>query len=107
MGLCAVAFFEFLLTAAGARVVTADILEAVTHRFLLAVIAVGAVYMPVIMIVGMIMVVVVIAVRAMDMGVLIHGNYSEIYSPGIISPLRDMCTLRPNIRPVFTLPCRR
>jgi hypothetical protein len=106
-GLYAVAFFEFLLAAARAGVVTADILEAVTHRFLMAVIAVGAVYMPVIMIVGMIMVVVVIAVRAMDMGVLIHGNYSEIYSPGIISPLRDMCTLRPNIRPVFTLPCRR
>ena len=71
----------------------------------MAVTAVGAVYMAVIMIVGVIMV--VIAVRAMDMGVLIHGNYSEIYSPGIISPLRDMCTLRPNIRPVFTLPCRR
>ena len=100
-GLCAVAFFEFLLAATRAGVVAADILEAVAHRFLMAVVAVGAVHMAVIMIVGVIM------VRAMDMVVLIHGNYSEIYSPGIISPLRDMCTLRPNIRPVFTLPCRR
>lgn len=99
------AFFEFLLAAARAGVIAADILEAVAHRFLMAVVAVGAVHMAVIMIVGVIMV--VIAVRAMDMVVLIHGNYSEIYSPGIISPLRDMCTLRPNIRPVFTLPCRR
>lgn len=59
--------------------------------------------------VAMIMVVsvVVIAVRAVNVIVLGHANYSGIKSPGIISPLRDMCTLRPNIQPVFTAPCSR
>jgi hypothetical protein len=53
------------------------------------------------------MVVIVVAVGAVDVGLVAHGGYSGMKSPGIISPLRDMCTLRPNNMPVFTSPCRR
>jgi hypothetical protein len=38
------------------------------------------------------MIVIVVAVRAMDMGLLGHRGYSGIKSPGIISPLRFRCT---------------
>lgn len=59
-------FLEFLLAAARAGVVTTDILQRVAHRLLMAVVAMWAVH------VAMIVVVVVVAVRAMDMGLLVH-----------------------------------
>ncbi len=64
------ALFEFLAIAARARVVAADILQGVAHRFLVGVAAVRAMDMSVIMIVVMVMI--VVAVRAMDVGLLGH-----------------------------------
>ena len=101
----AVALLEFLLAAARARIVTADILQRVAHGLLMAMVAVRAVHMVVI-----VMIVVMVAVRAVDVGLVAHGvthaGYSGMKSPGIISPLRAMCTLRPNNIPVFTWPLR-
>jgi hypothetical protein len=38
------------------------------------------------------MVMIVVAVRAVDMGLLGHRGYSGIRSAGIITPLRSRCT---------------
>lgn len=74
----------------------------------MAMVAVRAVYMTVIVMI--VMIVVMVAVRAVDVGLVAHGvthaGYSGMKSPGIISPLRAMCTLRPNNMPVFTSPLR-
>lgn len=84
------ALLEFLAIAARARVVAADILQGVAHRFLVGVAAVRAMDMSVIMIVVMVMI--VVAVRAMDVGLLGHRGYSAIKSAAIITPLRLRCT---------------
>lgn len=68
------ALLEFLVAAAWARVVAADVLQGVAHRLLGSMIAVRAVHMAVI--VMMIMVVIVVAVRAMDVGLLGHAGHS-------------------------------
>lgn len=81
---------EFLAIAAWARVVAADILQGIAHRFLVGVATVGAMDMSVIMIVVMVMI--VVAVRAMDVGLLGHRGYSAIKSAAIITPLRLRCT---------------
>ncbi len=60
------ALLEFLVAAAGARVVTADLLERVANWLLRAVVAVWAMDVPVIM------VVIVVAVWAVNMGLLGH-----------------------------------
>lgn len=98
------AFLEFLLAAAWAGVVTADVFQGVAHRLLMFVVAVWAMYMSMVV---LMVVMVVVAVWAVDVGMLGHGGHSGIKSPGIISPLRDMCTLRPKNQPVFTAPVRR
>jgi len=69
-----VAFLEFLLAAARAGVVAANVFQGVARRFLMAVIAVRTMYMAVIMLVRVI--VVVIAVRAVDVFLLGHASYS-------------------------------
>ena len=101
----AVTLLELLQAAAWAGVVAADILQRIAYRLLMAMIAVRAMHMTVI-----VMVVVMVAVRAVDVGLVAHGvthaGYSGMKSPGIISPLRAMCTLRPNNMPVFTSPLR-
>lgn len=84
------ALLEFLAIAAWARIVAADILQGVAHRFLVGVAAVRTVDMAVVMIV--MMVVIVIAIRAMDVGLLGHQGYSAIKSAAIITPLRSRCT---------------
>lgn len=84
------ALLEFLAIAAWARVVAADILQGVAHRFLVGVATVRAMDMSVIMIVVMVMI--VVAVRAMDVGLLGHRGYSAIKSAAIITPLRLRCT---------------
>lgn len=81
---------EFLAIAAWARVVAADILQGIAHRFLVGVATVRAMDMSVIMIVVMVMI--VVAVRAMDVGLLGHRGYSAIKSAAIITPLRLRCT---------------
>lgn len=68
----AVAFLEFLATATGAGVVAADILQRVACRFGRTMIAVRAVHVAVIMV----MVVIMVAIRAVNMGLLVHGGYS-------------------------------
>jgi hypothetical protein len=65
----AVALLEFFLTAAGARIVAADLFQRIAHRLLVAVVAVRAVDMAVVMLV----IVVMIAVGTMDVGFLTHG----------------------------------
>ena len=65
------ALLEFFLAAARARVVTANVFQGIAHRFLVSVAAVRAVDMAVVM--GMmIVIVIVVAVRTMDMGLLSH-----------------------------------
>ena len=68
----AVTLLEFLATAAGAGVVAADILQRVACRFGRTMIAVRAVHVAVIMV----MVVTVIAIRTVNMGLLVHGSHS-------------------------------
>ena len=53
-----------------------------------------------------VVIMVMVAVRAVDVGLVAHEGYSGMKSPGIISPLRDMCTLRLKSMPVFTSPLR-
>ena len=65
----AVALLEFLLTAARARVVAANVLQRIAHRLLVSVAAVRAVDMAVVVIM---VIVIVVAVRTMDMGLLSH-----------------------------------
>jgi len=62
-----VALLEFLLAAAGARVVAADILQGIAHRLMMAVVAMRAVHMAVIMVI-----VVVVAIRAVNVGCVAH-----------------------------------
>jgi hypothetical protein len=93
-----VALLEFLAVAAWARVVAADVLQGIAHRFLVGVAAVRAVNMAmvvimvVVVVVMVVMVMIVVAVRAMDMGLLGHRVRSGIKSAGIITPLRARCT---------------
>ena len=88
-----VALLEFLLTAARARIVAPNVLQRITHRLLVSVAAVRAVYMAVVVVmVVMTVIVIVVAVRTMDMGLLSHRCRSGIKSPGIISPLWATCT---------------
>ena len=84
------ALLEFLAIAAWARIVAADILQGVAHRFLVGVAAVRTVDMAVVMIV--MMVVIVVAIRAMDVGLLGHRGYSAIKSAAILTPLSSRCT---------------
>jgi hypothetical protein len=81
-----VALLEFLLAAARARIVAANVLQCIAHRLLVSVAAVRAVDMAVVVVVIMV-IVIVVAVRTMDMGLLSHRCRSGIKSPGIISPL--------------------
>ncbi|GFM85186.1 hypothetical protein PSCICO_05850 [Pseudomonas cichorii] len=82
----AVALLEFLVAAAWARIVAANVLQGVAHRLLVSVTAVRAVDMAVLVVV-MIMVMIVIAIRAMHMGLLVHRGYSAIKSARIISQM--------------------
>ena len=67
-----VALLEFLLAAARARIVAADVLQRVAHRLLVSVAAVRAVDMAVVVIMVILVIVIVVAVRTMDMGLLSH-----------------------------------
>lgn len=68
------AFLEFLLAAAWAGVVAANVFQGVACRLLVAVIAVRAMHMAVIMVVSVIMV--VVAIRTVDVFLLSHASYS-------------------------------
>ena len=72
--LCAVALLEFLLAAARARVVAANVFQAVTHGFLVCVTAMRAMDMTVLM--GVVVFMLVIAVGAVDVFLLGHACYS-------------------------------
>lgn len=92
------ALLEFFLAAAWAWIVAADIFQRIAHRILMAVVAVGSVHMAV----AVVMLMVMVAVRAMDMGFVGHCSYSGMKLPGMISPERDRCTLRVNHEPAST-----
>ena len=68
------AFLEFLFATAWAWVVAANVFQGVARRFLVAVVAVWAMHVAVIMAVCVI--VVVVAVRAVDVFLLGHASYS-------------------------------
>src|SRR5450830_1933200 len=102
----AVALLEFLLAAAWAWIVAANVLQGVAHRLLVSVAAVRAVDMAVVVIM-VIVIVIVVAVRTMDMGLLSHRCRSGIKSPGIISPLWSTRTSLPMNNPVFSSPSSR
>ena len=103
-GLSAVALLEFFLAAARAGIVATDVLQRIAHRLLVSVAAVRAVDMAVVVIM---MIMIVVAVRTMDMGLLCHRCCSGIKSPGIISPLCATCTSLPMNNPVFSSPSKR
>jgi hypothetical protein len=63
----AVAFLEFFLATAGAGIVAANVFQGVAHGFLM--VAVGTVYMAMVMLV----VVIMVAVRAVDVGLFVHA----------------------------------
>ena len=65
------ALLEFLLAAARAWVVAADILQRVAYRLLMAMVAMRAMYMAVI-----VMIVIMVAVGAVDVGLLSHDAHS-------------------------------
>ncbi|GLX13710.1 hypothetical protein Pstr01_19490 [Pseudomonas straminea] len=67
------ALLEFLLAAAWAGIIAANVLQGIAHWLLRRVVAVRAVHVAV---VAMIMVVIVVAVRAMDVGLLGHAGHS-------------------------------
>jgi len=71
-----VALLELLLAAAWARVITADVLQGVANRLLVAVVAMRAVHMAVVVIVVVIMT--VVAVWAMNMGLLGHCRVTPV-----------------------------
>ncbi|POD73638.1 hypothetical protein BKM17_19510 [Pseudomonas syringae group genomosp. 3] len=71
------AFLEFLVAAARARIVATHVLQRVAHRFLVRVTAVRTVDMALLVVV---MIVVVVAIRAMNMGLLVHRVYSTVKS---------------------------
>jgi uncharacterized integral membrane protein len=73
----AVALFEFLLAAARARIVASNVFQGITHGLLGRVAAVWAVNVGVLMVV-VLMVMVVIAVRAVNVGFLVHQSLSGI-----------------------------
>jgi hypothetical protein len=66
------ALLEFLLAAAWAGVVAADVLQGLAHRLLRSMVAVRAVHMAVVVM----MIMVVVAVRAMNVGLLGHAGHS-------------------------------
>jgi len=67
-----VALLEFLAAATGAGIIAANILQRIASRFGRAMVAVRAMHVAVIMM----MVVIVVAVWAVNMGLLIHGSHS-------------------------------
>jgi hypothetical protein len=74
-----VAFLEFLVAAARARIVATHVLQRVAHGLLVRVTAVRTVDMALLVVV-MIVVVIVVAIRAMNMGLLVHRVYSTVKS---------------------------
>lgn len=71
----AVAFLEFFLAAAWAKIIAANIFQRVAHRFCMRMAAVGTMHVALVVAV-LIVVVVVLAVGAVNMGLLLHGAYS-------------------------------
>ncbi|AOE58315.1 hypothetical protein NZ708_21010 [Pseudomonas syringae pv. actinidiae ICMP 18708] len=69
------AFLEFLVAAARARIVATHVLQRITHGFLVRVTAVRTVDMAL-----LVVVMIVVAIRAMNMGLLVHRVYSTVKS---------------------------
>lgn len=74
VGSGAVAFLELFAAAARARVVAANVFQGIAHRLLVSVTAIWTVDMAVVMIRLVVVVMIVVAVRAMDMGLLGHAG---------------------------------
>ena len=68
----AVALLVFLAAAARARIVAANVLQLVAHRLLRCVAAIRAMHMTVVVVMGVAMIMIVVAVGAMNVGLLGH-----------------------------------
>lgn len=84
------AFLEFLVAAAWARIVATYVFQRVTHWLLMGVTAVRAMDVAVLVVV-MIMIMIVVAIRTMNMGLLVHRVYSAIKSTRIIPQMVAGC----------------
>jgi hypothetical protein len=71
-----VAFLEFFLAAARARVIAANIFQWVAHRLCVGVAAVGTMHVALLVAVLMLVSVIVLAVGTVNVGLLLHGLYS-------------------------------
>ena len=76
------AFLEFLVAAAWARIVATYVFQRVTHWLLMGVTAVRAMDVAVLVVV---MIMIVVAIRTMNMGLLVHRVYSAIKSTRALS----------------------
>ena len=72
VGSGAVALLEFLAAAARARIVAANVFQLVAHRLLRCVAAIRAMHMTVVVVMGVAMIMIVVAVGAMNVGLLGH-----------------------------------
>ena len=88
------ALFEFLFAAAGARIVASDVFQGIAHGLLWRVAAVWAVNMGVLMVV-VLMLVVVIAVRAVNVGFLVHQSLSGIIAANYLVITYQVHALKP------------
>ena len=68
----AVALLEFFAAAARARVVAANVFQFVAHRLLRCMAAMRAMYMTIVVVMGVAMIMIVVAVGAMNVGLLGH-----------------------------------
>ena len=68
----AVALLEFLAATARARIVASNVLQLVAHRLLRCVAAIRAMHMTVVVVMGVAMIMIVVAVGAMNVGLLGH-----------------------------------
>jgi hypothetical protein len=72
VSLRAVALLEFLVAAAWARIVAANVLQGVAHRLLMGMAAVRTMDMAMLVVVMGMVIVIVVAIGAMHMGLLVH-----------------------------------
>ena len=82
------AFLEFLVAAAWARIVATYVFQRVTHWLLMGMTAVRAMDVAVLVVV---MIMIVVAIRTMNMGLLVHRVYSAIKSTRIIPQMVAGC----------------
>lgn len=97
------ALFEFFLAAAGARIIAADVFQGVAHGLLWCVAAIWAVDVSVLVIV-VLMIVVVGAVRAVNVGFLVHQGLSGIIGANYLANTCPVHAFKPELSAILA-PC--